>query len=122
MKSLKELLEKRAKHIADARAILDREKAEGRTLSAEERGQVDGLLNKAADMDTKIAERQESDRLGDRLGAFEARQQDETPRQTAYSIPGASPGKTLRGDEPMKLEVGRHQLALQPGTDAHLRA
>lgn len=70
--TIKEMLEKRAKHIADARAILDKAETEKREPTAEERQQFDKLMKDAgtlkddADRLTNL-EKQEKE-LGDSRG------------------------------------------------------
>lgn len=58
---IRELLQQRAKHVTDARALLDRAETEGRDLSAEEREQYDKLLEQASELKDRAdrLERQE---------------------------------------------------------------
>lgn len=108
MKSLKELLDERAKLIADARKILDAADADNRPLSAEERQSYDRdeadieKLSDEIDGRKKDAERRERhERLAKLL-------QEPGARQTAPSAPGLKPGEPAGGDgATLKLSFGR---------------
>lgn len=113
--SLKELIDKRNKCVADARGILDREKAESRTLSAEETAKADDLLEQAADLDAKIEERQTAENRHNRLKALEAKSQESAGRQTTPSIPGAGP-TTGNDGASLTLSWRGRELVLRPGS------
>ena len=80
--NIRDLLDKRAKSIADARAILDRANAENRELTAEEQGQWDALLAEA-----------------DKLQGQADREQRQATLEAGLSESAAAPLHTQQGTE-----------------------
>jgi HK97 family phage major capsid protein len=70
--SLKEMLEQRAKHIADARAIYTKAEGEKRELTAQEKEQADKLLNDAESLRAKVDEKTKDEQRSTRLASMEA--------------------------------------------------
>jgi HK97 family phage major capsid protein len=83
---IRELMQTRAQHIADARKILDAAEAEKRSLSQEEQNSYDGLLDKASALQATIDRRQQQDAL-------------ETSLRDSYQ-PGADASGEGDGDGP----------------------
>lgn len=87
MADLKSLREERAKHIHDARAIMESAEKEKRALTGEESSKYDGLLNKADELRVNI-EREEKLRDAERSLA----QTEEEQRSRRGEKPGGGEG------------------------------
>jgi HK97 family phage major capsid protein len=120
MESLKSLIEKRNKLVADARAIIcDADGKVIENLAADLDKQADALLTQADALDRQIADRQKSEANRERLAQLESQIGREVPRQTAPSKPGAGPAAQ---PEALSVQVGRHEVRLSPGSSDYARA
>jgi HK97 family phage major capsid protein len=79
--TIKELLEKRAKCIADARAIHNKAEEENREPTAEERQQFDALMKEAGELKAKADELQADEQRKSNLEAAEAELEASRGRQ-----------------------------------------
>lgn len=89
---IKELREKRAKHIADARAIVKKAEDEKRSMSAQETEQFDSLMNDADKVKEEIDGLEAEARRLDRLAQHERELQESRGRQTEPGAPGRGAG------------------------------
>jgi HK97 family phage major capsid protein len=77
--TLKDLMKKRAKLVADARAISDAATKENRSMNPEERAKFDGLATEAEGLGEEIAQRQRLDALEGIIGNSGQRQGEPIP-------------------------------------------
>lgn len=120
LKSLKELGDKRARLLTEAKGIQDRARGEDRQLSTDELAQVDKILDKAGDVDADIEARRQADRQADRLREFREREREDLPRQVSAVQPGLAPSKG--GAEALTVDLGRAgSVTIQPGTPEYER-
>lgn len=110
MESLKTLIERRNKHVHDARQLLERE-----DLTSQDKSKADELLDAAAELDKQIDERQKDDSRRDRLSQLTARQEEDAPRQIQPARPGERPPQRAAA-EPQQVDLGRHRLQARPGS------
>jgi len=118
---LKELLDARAKHVHDARQILDRAETEKRNLSTEERASYDKLDAEIDALTGRIDGLRDQDHVRQRRAHYDRLMSDTGFRQTAPSRPfdaGSNPGR----GEPLTVDFRGRKITLQPGTPAFDRA
>lgn len=107
---LKKLLEKRAKCIADARAVIDKAESEKRDSSPEEIQQFDKLMKEAADIKAQVAELEQGQKRIDSLKEAEGEMQASQGRQTNMQLASQS------GSQPVQAKV----FKLANGTEIKL--
>lgn len=117
MKSLKELYAERAKLIADNRALLN--SAVDGKLTADQHGEYEKRDKDIDKLSDEINEKLKVDSLNDRIKRYEEMEREEPRRQTPATNPN-KPGATNLVN--LMVQVGRHQLAIRPGTELALRA
>ncbi len=116
--SLKELIERRNKAVADAREILGRP-----SVSADDKLHADRLLDKAGEDDAKIEEHRKDAGRQARLDELAAKQTQDAPRQIPpVGQPGDPTPRRPVAEAALSVQLGRHTVSLRPGTDAHRRA
>ena len=108
---LKELMEKRAKAIADARALLDRAEKEGRDLIEEESRQYDALIEAAGRLKDHIEQERQQRELEREIAAADGdtpenrgnerrRRRDPGPRRPRLRRISGLPPQRSRGSQP----------------------
>lgn len=111
--TIKEMLEQRAKHIADARAIKERADTEKRDMSAEDLGQFNTLLDQADKIDKDVKAREAVEARDRRLADAEASLRDSRGRRTEPNEPGnTSPGRGA-GNEPREFRYRQRQSGVE---------
>ena len=105
---LRELMEKRAKAIADARAILDRAEGESRDLTAEESQSYDGLIAEASQLADKIQREEQQLDLERYVATVDA---SRTQRQ------GEGSGRETRDQATLAFAGFRDWLRSGPGAE-----
>jgi HK97 family phage major capsid protein len=100
---IKELLEKRAKCIADARAIHNKAETEKREPTAEERTQFDALMKEAGDFKAKADTMQADEKRTTDLAAAEAELATSRGTQTAPQRANNAAGTA--GQEPRTIQL-----------------
>jgi HK97 family phage major capsid protein len=110
MKTIRELLDERAQLITQARGLVDAADTAKRSMTAEEQGQFDALMNKSSEMKVDVDRRQKLEQMESGLG------------QTYRPEPsGATAGQTKRGRESEEyrqaygnyLRFGRQELSIE---------
>jgi HK97 family phage major capsid protein len=123
MAKIKELREKRAKHIADARAINDKAVTEKRSMSAEETQQFDKLMDDADKVKGEIDALETEQRRLERLTQAEEEQRSSAGRQTEPGTPGrgAAGGGENRSRDPNAPIEFRYRTRAPAGAEARER-
>lgn len=106
MKTIKEILEKRAKLVVDARAILDKAEKEKRELDAEERVQFDTMIADADKLKDEADQMQKDLESRSRLEAAEKDLEASRGRQTAMQTSGNKTEPEVRTVELRKSVMG----------------
>lgn len=106
---LRELQEKRNRSITEARALLDKADAEKRSMTAEERGQSDALLNEAQEIRGDI----------DRITKLEAEERAQAELAANLAAPA---GKQQAPEAEARSKAFRHLLTLDVANGEQLSA
>ncbi len=106
MKTIKELLEQRAKLVVDARAILDTAEKDGKELDAEQRKQFDTMMADADKLKDEADQMQKDLESRSRLEATEKDLEASRGRQSAPEAPGKKDEPEVRTVELRKSVMG----------------
>ncbi len=118
MKTIKELLEQRAKLVVDARAILDTAEKDGKELDAEQRKQFDTMMADADKLKDEADQIQKDLESRSRLEAAEKDLATSRGRQTSMETPGKKKGQEVRTVELRKSVMGDSRNVILVGPTA----
>lgn len=120
-KSLKELIDERAKLVMDNRKIMDKAKSENRQLNTEESAEYDKRDSDIDKLCNEIDAKRADDKRRSRLNDYNDMLADSAGRQVLASAVDAMPTNAAGAHNPIKLSVSGNEIVLQPGTRQHER-